>query len=1176
MKGEVSKLTQNQRKLAIVVGKASRQLNREGGFEGLDLVKGVGSGLFSGLKKGLTGGRLDMSDAAPNVALENSQIEYLKNLQSDKRGHGLYDVIAILDDGVCSRLLLENEKAQTIETELKKESVKDSAENRELYSSFLENVRQVDNAGTRAKQGKVEELKRRFEPAPLEPASFPTKVPKSSLHPPGDRLPEGGPQVQASGGGDELFEGGGGGQGTEFFPPRGSELFPPAIPKAEPVITSGPARYEDGRRDEPARGGAYGAPPARGEGGWEAPLPRGEGGRRVQFARGEGGWRAESAGGGDGWGPPPSGGAGGRRDEPDGGGGGRRDGPALGQRGWNSSGGVVSSPLLEEGDLPSLPVTRPPDLAGQAQDRVEEGGFFQKQVGDRFKTVSGAAKEVGKYVDVSLRHGLGSKEASAQLADVGAQGYGFFAAKSQSQLEKEARERRVEQELPPDTPPGFFELATNSAGAFLVDIPVHVAAASANALTFNSQGAQENIKAVVSDVRDGFLGGTPLQERDREAEERRRQDEQTQQAREAERAEAERAREVERAEAERAHRLEQRRVAAELARLAAERRAAEVPSPREFPGADATAELVFPGKEKLLRRESAMGRGNPPSVDEEEDELNLKIRKSGWKNCFKSFIPNCCSCCSCGILGPLEEEYTLKPKKSFSFEYEEELLEKVKRSQGSTREENISVGQKPSRPLSQWCTATDNFIHKKEVNKDEFIKELTFASTNEAREVSRNKTLFRTITLNQDEDLKEGSSPGNAQDKHIKIGDCEIKEINIVDLKSNAHQSRIYLDKNGVEAIKKYTESHEKLFLKYFLNDQNLTVENLLNQAPGDNTILQSYNFRTHQMEEAQKKASEASQILVERKMERGDFKFDLDDPNKEIAYVKILREIDKSGNVKKDNKVEIKTGKEFSDSLKHINIHVGDSDYIQIHLDNSDSGPKVRDNLDFYRKNSENKFDQIELKNSKHIKSSNIKIISHDNEETKFKAGNITEKKDPEEKKSSCFSCLKKAKPKIKESGVIRYEDGGWNIEFEKNDSSTSSTQSAKLIMNANGKISFDEKNPENKKIADAFRKALGDKNEVRKFKLLRDNETYEVTIGGTESKRTFRNTGNLFRGKTHGNGILKVEKISGNNLTAQGAVIDDVDDATSTTGRKSWTACFGRRGKEKGREGEEGERGR
>jgi hypothetical protein len=104
-----------------------------------------------------------------------------------------------------------------------------------------------------------------------------------------------------------------------------------------------------------------------------------------------------------------------------------------------------------------------------------------------------------------------------------------------------------------------------------------------------------------------------------------------------------------------------------------------------------------------------------------------------------------------------------------------------------------------------------------------------------------------------------------------------------------------------------------------------------------------------------------------------------------------------------------------------------------------------------------------------------------------------------------------------------------------------------------------------------------LGDKNEVRKFKLLKDNETYEVTIGGAESGRTFRNTANLFSRKTHGNGIHKVEKISGNNLPVEGAIIDDLGDGAE---RKSWASCFGRRGKGKRDEaiegGGEGERGR
>ncbi len=318
-------------------------------------------------------------------------------------------------------------------------------------------------------------------------------------------------------------------------------------------------------------------------------------------------------------------------------------------------------------------------------------------------------------------------------------------------------------------------------------------------------------------------------------------------------------------------------------------------------------------------------RGIPlrPHVDDEEeelkeDELKLNIRKSGWKRCFKSYIPKCCSCCSCLGLGPSDfEYYTLKPKNFFSFEYEEKLLEKV-RSRVGIAEEEISL-EGAAKHLSQCCTKTDDFIDKKEVNKDEFISELTFASTDKVRKYSQKNTLFRTIFLNQNEATQDSQKTDDLQSKTqgntINIGSCQINEINIVDLKSKGHQSRIFLDKNGVEAIKRYTESHEKLFLKYFLNNPILTSINLLNQAPGDEPSLVGRNFNNKEMEDAQKKASEASRILVERKMERGDFKFDLDDPDKEIAYVKVLREIDKKGKVK-NNKFEIKTGIEFSDDF--------------------------------------------------------------------------------------------------------------------------------------------------------------------------------------------------------------------------------------------------------------------
>jgi hypothetical protein len=454
---------------------------------------------------------------------------------------------------------------------------------------------------------------------------------------------------------------------------------------------------------------------------------------------------------------------------------------------------------------------------------------------------------------------------------------------------------------------------------------------------------------------------------------------------------------------------------------------------------------------------------------------------------------------------------------------------------------------------------------------------LTFESIKEEKEKEGKNTLFKIIKLNQDAKVYAGSDRGvdasKAVDNRIKIGDCQIDRLNIVDLKSDTYKTKIYLDDAGIDTIKDFTERNKALFLQYFLNDSSLTAKSFLEKVPEDIPPNVSFDRQNQAHQSALKKASEAVERLVERKMERGDFKFDLDDPNKEIAYVKILREIDKSGNVKKDNKVEIKTGKEFSDSLKHINIHVGDSDYIQIHLENSENGPKVQNNLSFYCKDSENKFDPIELKNSKHIKNSNIKIISHDNEETKFKAGNITEKKDSEEKKSSCFSCIRKAKPKlqIKESGVIKYENDGWNIDFEKTDDT--GTASAKLIMNGNGKISFDEQNPLNKKLADAFRKALGDKNEVRKFKLVKDNETYEVTIGGKSRRRTFENTCNVFSSKTHGNGILKVEKISGNNLTQNGAVFDNSDDGAGRRG-SSWASYFGGGRRREGRPREDGGR--
>ena len=249
----------------------------------------------------------------------------------------------------------------------------------------------------------------------------------------------------------------------------------------------------------------------------------------------------------------------------------------------------------------------------------------------------------------------------------------------------------------------------------------------------------------------------------------------------------------------------------------------------------------------------------------------------------------------------------------------------------------------------------------------------------------------------------------------------------------------------------------------------------------------------------------------------------------------------------------------------------MGGDDYMQINLEkNNDNTPKVQVNPNFFRKNNNN-FDKIFSKDSQAIRSSKIKIISHDNKETKFKYGDIqknTEEETAKEKKSSCFSCLRKAKskPTIKESGVIRYGDGGWKIDFEKNGEITTS---AKLIIDGNGRISFDENNPENKKFADAFRKALGDKNEVRKFKLVKDNETYEVTIGGTSSWRTFKNTGNVLFSKTHGNGILKVEKISGNNLTEDGAVFDNGNEARAGKRRASWASCFGQKRGEGERDG-------
>jgi hypothetical protein len=1051
-KREAPQLTQNQRKLAILVGRLSRRLNGDSGGEGLDLAKEMTSGFFGGIARGLTGEQLDIGDAAPNVALENSQIQYLQNLQTDKKGYGLYNLITSLDDDDCSRLLL---KKTIIESELKGGG-RDSDKNRELYSHFLEYVRQAYNAGTRAKSGHVLEARRRFEGYTQEPASFPKVFPKvvplSSLHSSVPRARFDGPPGQASGG-----------QAAGFFPPRDSELLPPARDRV-PAIISEPAGGGGGWTDE-------------GGGGWEAPPTRGGGGRRVEFA-------------------------------------------------WQDHGDEV-----HRGD------------AGKGGPIEAVKKIVKEQVGNRLHGIAGVGTGVAGVADALLAGK--TDEALMRVGDVGDNVVsGVVLAKSPSELHaraderrEEENDRRVEQEIPVDstTSPGFFESTANRAGALLVDTPLHTLGVVIGAVTLDSTGVKENAQAVGSDLIEGLIGGEPLQTRDRRAEDLRES----------------------RRQAEINERLEVKQ--ARGGGGGPER------SPRGFPGADATADIVFQGNRGIPLR---------PHVDDEEEELKeeelkeeelkLNIRKSGRKRCFKSYIPKCCSCCSCLGLEPSDfEYYTLKPKNFFSFEYEEKLLEKV-RSRVGIAEEEISL-EGVAKHLSQCCTKTDDFIDKKEVNKDEFISELTFASTDKVRKNSQKNTLFRTIFLNQNEATQDSQKTDGSQlkiqDKHIKIGDCEIKEINIVDLKSNVHKSRIFLDKNGVEAIKRYTESHEKLFLKYFLNDTTLTAKTLLNQAPGDEPSLAGRNFNNKEMEDAQKKASEASRILVERKMERGDFKFDLDDPDKEIAYVKVLREIDKSGNVKKDNKVEIKTGKEFSDSLKHINIHVGDGDYIQIHLEDSKNGPKVQDNLSFYRKDSSNNFDKLELKNSKHIKNSKITIISHDNKETKFKDGDIKEKDiDPEEKKSSCFPCLKKAKPEIKESGVIRYDGSGWKIEFDKDAEPTSG---AKLIISANGKISFDEKDPENKKIADAFRKTLGDKNEVRKFKLLKDDETYEVTIGGTESGRTFRNTaGILFRGKTHGNGILEVKKISGNNLTEGGAVIDGAGDGAA---RKSWTACFGRRGKGK-----------
>jgi hypothetical protein len=1082
-------ISETKKQLLASVGRILMKLNQEEGREGLGL-------LTSGLDRLVSGGGIN-----PKQDVSDARINYLREKDSN-----LYQLIystTVPESKVKSFL----NQSKDLESE-------------EFYNAWDRSKKVYE--GTQATdliKSLKTSLKAEQQPQLLVSVStspIPGIVPTSSIE--DAELPRRVGRGEYSGGGAGRFGGGDGGRGTEP-PPRDLDLFPPDI-----------ARGGGGRRGEPARGGdGWRGEPAGGGGDRRDELAGGGDGRRVAFA---GGVEAEG-------GPPPARGVGGRGAPPARGGDGRGAPPAD--------------------DI------RLPDLLRQVHgDEVDRGGggkggsikavkeFAQKQVGYRVDGLTGAGRDLAGVADALLA-GDGD-EARMRASDlVDKIGRGLVLARSPSELQGRAEERRVEQGLSPDTPPGLFESVANRAGA-LADASRHTLGVVVDAVTFDPEGVKENAQAVVRDLGGGLIDGESAQERDRMAIERRRVEE----AQRAERAEAQRA--------QRDRLVEQRKLAAQLARGG---EGGPESSPRLDPGAVVDAELGFQGEEKLPRRASVM-RNNSLSVDDEEDELKLAIRNSDRKNYFKSFITNSCSCCSCGI--SLQEEYTPKPpKKSFSFQYEDDLLEKVKSRVGKA-EEQIVVGS-VTKPLSQWCTKTDDFIDKKEVNKDEFISELTFASTNEARKDLQKNTLFRTIVLNQNEatqdSQKTDGSQLKTQDKHIKIGDCEIKEINIVDLKSKGHQSRIYLDKNGVEAIKKYTESHEKLFLKYFLNDPNLTFKNLLTEAPQDEPSLAGRNFNNKEMEDAQKKASEASRILVERKMERGDFKFYLDDPNKEIAYVKVLREIDKHDKVVAKNKVEIKTGKEFSDSLKHINIHVGDSDYIQIHLEDSNNGTKVKNYLSFFRKDSSNNFDKIESKNSKHIKNSKITIISHDNKETKFKDGDIKEKDiDPEEKKSSCFSCLKKAKPKIKESGVIRYENDGWNIEFEKADDST--TRCAKLIINANDKISFDEKDSENKKTADAFRKALGDKNEVRKFKLLRDNETYEVTIGGTESGRTFRNTANLFSRKTHGNGIHKVEKISGNNLPVEGAVIDDAGDGAE---RKSWTSCFGRRGEGKKDQVKEGE---
>ena len=295
---------------------------------------------------------------------------------------------------------------------------------------------------------------------------------------------------------------------------------------------------------------------------------------------------------------------------------------------------------------------------------------------------------------------------------------------------------------------------------------------------------------------------------------------------------------------------------------------------------------------------------------------------------------------------------------------------------------------------------------------------------------------------------------------------------------------------------------------------------------------------------EATRKAIEATQIHVNAKIAQGDFDFTLGQTGQEIAHVKITRELESNGDVKKQNKIKVEIGDKFSKDLNHINLCVDKEEqiYAQIELSSTVgadtiSGNDIESEIKYFKKSTNGSFEEIKRESSiysysKIIAKTEITIkTKSDNEEKTFVG-----RDEKPESKSSWSCCRGKKSENVIDLGVLKREINShvklWKIDNDIVQAPTSSAPTfirSIAIKNEGDKFTLcktpNENNNNNGN--DLLKAYLKESNSKIKLNLEDNGSLYKIEIDKTgkisvieKTKLKVASVGGAFDGAREGRG--------------------------------------------------------